>query len=99
MVTFSGFPFHVLSALSWSARPYENDNSHGCGPDLFMAFKFSVASISPWPPERKAWPGKLFGKTFLNTRRVAAAVSSGEDFWRDSFPGTTILVFKIMPSV
>lgn len=55
--TFASWPFHVLSTDDWRARPYEKDRVHGFSPStLLMAFKFWVASISDWPPDRKTTP-------------------------------------------
>ena len=43
-----------------SARPYENDSGHG-PPIWLIALRFSVASTSDWPPERKTIPGIAAG--------------------------------------
>ncbi len=48
---FSGWPFHVFSTEFWRARAYEKDTCHGLGL-WFIAFRFSVASTSDWPPDK-----------------------------------------------
>ena len=54
-------PTHAFSAGACSARPYENESSHGCGPRAFIALRCAVASSSDWPPERKTIPGTAAG--------------------------------------
>ena len=43
---FASAPFQALSAAACSARPYENDTCHGCGPSLLIASRLAVASSS-----------------------------------------------------
>src|SRR5436190_878124 len=52
---------HALSAGACSARPYENDRCHGCGPIAFIALRFAVASSSDCPPDRNTIPGTAPG--------------------------------------
>ena len=61
---------------AWSARPYENDSCHGCGPSLFIASRCAVASSSLWPPERNTMPGTAAGTRRGSTATVASATSS-----------------------
>ena len=58
--TFAASPTHACSADCCSARPYEKDSGHG-PPTWLIAFRFSVASTSDWPPERKTIPGTAAG--------------------------------------
>ena len=69
--TFASSPAHAFSAGAWSARPYENDSSHGCGPIAFIAFRCAVASSSVCPPERNTIPGTAAGTWRRKQRTVA----------------------------
>ena len=42
---------------------------------LFIKFKFSVASISDWPPDKKAIPGTSDGTELLRHSKVNFATS------------------------
>merc|ERR1712014_33157 len=72
----SSLPAHVLSVVFCRARAYEKDTCHGFG-DVFMAFRFSVARISDWPPERKKMPGTAGGTTRFKAPRVYSATVLG----------------------
>ena len=71
----SASPPHAFSAGACSARPYENDSSHGCGPIAFIAFRCAVASSSVWPPERKTIPGTAAGTCRRKHLTVCSATS------------------------
>ena len=47
---------------------------------MFIWFKFAVASISVWPPERKAIPGTNDGTLFFKHSNVSPAISSQDIF-------------------
>ena len=83
-----------------SARPYENDSCHGCGPFLLIASRFAVASSSPWPPDRNTMPGTAAGTTVAEARdrRVGDRLGRRRASSRDFFPGITMFGFSNMPS-
>ena len=45
------------SAGACSARPYENESSHGCGPSRFIAFRCAVAASSRLAAREEDDPG------------------------------------------
>lgn len=51
---FSYFPAHVLTAVFYSALPYENVNVHGflTVVNAFIALRFNDASSSDYPPDK-----------------------------------------------
>ena len=59
--TFAASPRQACNEGPWSARPKENESSHGCGPVAFSALRFAVASSSDCPPDRKTIPGTAAG--------------------------------------
>ena len=66
-------PPHVSSADACSARPYENESGHG-PPTWLIALRFSVASTSDCPPERKTMPGNGRGNVRRKHRSVSSAI-------------------------
>ena len=62
-----------------------------------IRFKFSVASISDWPPDKKVIPGTSFGTDFLRHSSVLKETSSLEILFFDLFPARIIFGFKIIP--
>ena len=64
---------------------------------MLIKFRFSVASISDCPPDKKAIPGTSLGTEFLRQSKVNFATSSFEIISLDLFPASIILGFKIIP--
>ena len=64
---------------------------------LFIKFRFSVASISDCPPDKKAIPGTSDGTEFLRHSKVNFATSSLEMLSLDLLPARIILGFNMMP--
>ena len=63
----------ILRAL-FVALPYEKVIKI-CVINLLISFKFLLASISVWPPDKKAIPGTSCGTFFLRQSRVFSAIS------------------------
>jgi len=78
LVQFSSLPAHVLTAVFYRALPYEKDKNQGLliPSNLFMAFKFTDASSSLCPPERKTIPTKAGTTVLDNAMTVLVAISS-----------------------
>ena len=64
---------------------------------MFIKCKFSVASSSDWPPDKKAIPGTSDGTEFLRHSIVSLATYLPSIFFLDSAPAKIILGFKIRP--
>merc|ERR1719382_2163224 len=94
---FSSLPAHVFRVVFWSARAYEKETCHGFG-DVFIAFRFSVAWISDWPPDRKKMPGTAGGTTRFRAPRVYSATVLGSASLPDCAPGVTIDGFRYTAS-
>jgi len=100
--TFSSLPYHFWIQVVYSPLPNEYDKYHGLGTSLtsLIALKFSVTSSSFCPPDKKNIP-LTAGKTDLDSANTVLKATSSDftfalSWW--SFPGSTILVFKITPS-
>merc|ERR1712014_325050 len=90
---FSSLPAQVFRVVFCKARAYEKETCHGFA-DRFIAFRFSVAWISDWPPDRKNIPGTAGGTTRLSAPRVYSATVFGSTSLPDCAPGVTIDGFK-----
>ena len=64
---------------------------------LLIKFKFSVASTSVCPPDKKAIPGTSVGTFSFKHFRVSFATSSLDIFLSEVVPAKIILGFKIIP--
>merc|ERR1719296_429084 len=96
-ITFSSLPAHVFRVVFWRARAYEKDTCHGLG-DWFIAFRFSVAWISDWPPDRKKMPGTAGGTTRFRAPSVYSATVLGSAVLPDCAPGVTMEGFRYTAS-
>ena len=94
----SADPPHAASAGAWSARPYENESTHGCGPRELIAFRFSLACSSDWPPERKTIPGTAAGTVSRKHLSVQSATSSALAWVAQPLPEMTMFGFSRIPS-
>src|SRR6185436_1968991 len=89
---------HAASDGACSARPYENDNGHGCGPERFISLRWIVELTSDWPPERKTTPATSAGTWSRRTRTVAAATSSGPACVGAPAPDSTMFTLRREPA-
>src|SRR5215475_6376744 len=96
--TLAASPFHAFDAGSCKARAYEKLTCHGWGPMAFIALRCSVALSALWPPDKNAIPGTAAGTVRLKQRSVRSATSSTPACLGLSFPDTTMLGLRIIPS-
>ena len=98
---FASSPFHASSAAACSARPYENDSCHGCGPELVdrveVGGRLLVALTARQEHDARAPPPGT-------TSRKHAIVASRDLLGRRParrvhfLPGITMFGFSSMPS-
>mmetsp|Transcript_19443 Transcript_19443/g.51699 ORF Transcript_19443/g.51699 Transcript_19443/m.51699 type:complete len:239 (+) Transcript_19443:1577-2293(+) len=91
----------IFSTDDCSARPYENDITHGTlnssspeSASTFSVFKLIVASSSLMPPDKNMIPGTSFGTAPSITRTVAIAISCEDARTPQLAPGITIIGFS-----
>ena len=64
---------------------------------MLIKFKFSVASTSDWPPDKKAIPGTSVGTEFFRHSSVLLETSSLEILFFELLPAKIIFGFKMIP--
>ena len=94
--TFAGSPPQASSADAWSARPYENESGQG-PPTLLIAFRFSVASTSDWPPDRNTIPGTFAGTCRRKQSTVSSAICGAVALRRAALAGDDHVRFEEHP--
>ena len=99
-LTLSAFPCQAWSTEACRARPYEKVSAQGrfMSPTLLMAFRWTVASSSLCPPDRKVMPGTAAGTVLLRAWTVAIATCAGVNLTAEDWPAVTMLGLSRVPS-